>query len=122
MKIFLVLNDETHLYLHLWDHALVTWVPRDEATIYNTYDDADSARDIVFNCEFNPSDHYTIVEIDIDAALEVLRDLMQVCDLGDFIYSIRDQEGLGWNGPLVTKWNDAVMRAKELLKKDEGNR
>jgi len=35
------------------------------------------------------------------------------------IYDIREREGEGWDGPLVTKWGNAAHRAKELLEKDE---
>lgn len=27
--------------------------------------------------------------------------------VGDFVYSIRDREGLGWEGPNVKTWSDA---------------
>lgn len=48
-------------------------------------------------------------------AIEVLRALNEVHDLGDYVYDIREREMEGWNGPLVTKWGNAVARAKELL-------
>ena len=49
-------------------------------------------------------------------ALQVLRDLSDVTELGDFVYDIRDRESLGWTGPLVTKWGNACVEAKKLLK------
>ncbi len=48
-------------------------------------------------------------------AIDVLRTLFEVRDLGDIIYDIREREGRGWDGPLVTKWGDAVARAKTIL-------
>lgn len=51
-----------------------------------------------------------------DSALQVLRDLFAVRDLGDLIYDIREQEGLGWEGPRVCQWNDVIRRARQLLK------
>ncbi len=50
-----------------------------------------------------------------DAAIDVLKALFDVCDLGDMIYDIREREGEGWDGPLVVKWGDAVTRAETIL-------
>jgi thymidylate synthase ThyX len=54
-----------------------------------------------------------------EAAIDVLRALFEVRDLGDIIYDIREREGEGWDGPLVTKWGDAVARAKTILDPDD---
>ena len=51
----------------------------------------------------------------MNEALEILRELFEVRNLGDFIYEVRADEGLGWEGPLVIKWSDAVERAQKLL-------
>lgn len=113
MKIYLVRNKDS--YLHLRYHHLVSWVPKDKATIFNTHEDADGAGEFAFNCDDNARDQYKVIEIDTDAALSILRDLNEVRDLGDCTYDIREREGKGWHGPLVTKWGDAVARAKKLL-------
>lgn len=50
-----------------------------------------------------------------EAAIDVFKALFDVRDLGDISYGIREREGEGWDGPPVTKWGDAVARAKRLL-------
>jgi len=50
-----------------------------------------------------------------EAAIDVLKALFEVRDLGDVAYDIRERYGEGWDGPLVTKWSDAVTRARKLL-------
>ena len=52
-----------------------------------------------------------------DEAIDILRTLSEVCNLGDHVYEVREREGKGWDGPLVTKWSDAVVRAKAILGK-----
>lgn len=37
-------------------------------------------------------------------------------NLGDQIYDVRESEGLGWSGPSVKAWSDAVTAAEEILK------
>ncbi len=49
-------------------------------------------------------------------ALEVLRELFDIHPLVDLIYDVRDREGKGWGGPLVTRWSAAVARAEALIK------
>jgi hypothetical protein len=53
--------------------------------------------------------------LNMNAALEVLRELFQVTPLGDYVYNIREREGLGWDGPKVVAWGNACERAKQLL-------
>jgi hypothetical protein len=48
-------------------------------------------------------------------ALEALREFYDLRDLGDFIYEIREREGLGWEGPLVRRWGEACEKAKKAL-------
>jgi hypothetical protein len=36
-------------------------------------------------------------------------------DLGDCVYTIREREGDGWDGPAVAAWGDAVSAAKKAL-------
>ena len=48
-------------------------------------------------------------------ALQVLRDFYSVCDLGDYVYDIREREGLGWDGPEVTTWSNACNTAEDLI-------
>jgi len=48
------------------------------------------------------------------AVLEGLLTNPQI-DLGDLVYQVRDREGLGWEGPDVTAWGNAVKAAKEML-------
>jgi hypothetical protein len=48
-------------------------------------------------------------------ALKVLRELFDVHPLSDFIYTIRECEGKGWEGPLVKRWAAALARADALI-------
>lgn len=41
-------------------------------------------------------------------------------NLGDLVYTVRDNEGLGWEGPAVKAWSDAVMAAKAAIAKTTG--
>jgi hypothetical protein len=52
-------------------------------------------------------------------ALKVLRELYDLHHLGDMIYTIRDCEGGGWDGPKVTRWAAATARAEALIKEVE---
>lgn len=36
-------------------------------------------------------------------------------DLGDLVYTVREREGQGWEGPAVKAWSDAVVAAKAAL-------
>lgn len=42
-------------------------------------------------------------------------------NLGDLVYQVREREGLGWDGPAVKAWSEAVMKAKALAAGKEGN-
>lgn len=117
MKIYFVRNTTDGSYLHIECESMITWVPRDKASIYNTQEAAFHAGDFAFDCEDDAAERFKIVDVDIDAAIEVLQALNEVRDLGDFIYDIREREALGWEGPQVTKWSDAVTRAKILIDK-----
>jgi hypothetical protein len=35
--------------------------------------------------------------------------------LGDLVYQVREREGLGWEGPAVKAWSDAVVEAEAAL-------
>ena len=50
--------------------------------------------------------------------LDALRGLLThpSLDLGDLIYTVREREGLGWDGPLVKQWSDAVQAAEAALR------
>lgn len=37
--------------------------------------------------------------------------------LGDLVYTVRDRELQGWDGPAVKAWSDAVMAAEAVLKR-----
>lgn len=51
----------------------------------------------------------------LEKALRGLMDNEHI-DLGDQIYVVREREGLGWDGPSVKKWSDAITAAKDVLK------
>ena len=52
---------------------------------------------------------------DLAGAVGILQDLSSACNLGDHIYDIQEREGEGWGGARVTKWGNAVERARLLL-------
>ncbi len=58
-----------------------------------------------------------VEKTDLAAAVQVLRDLNAVRNLADIAYDIREREGEGWEGPKITKWFDAIARARILLEK-----
>lgn len=35
--------------------------------------------------------------------------------IGDFVYTIRDREGLGWDGPRVVAWDHAAQIIKKVV-------
>lgn len=111
MKLYLVQDKQTGLYLK-WGWIRRTWVAtQDEADLYRSCEDA-AFTTIV--CKLDGIDCRS-VKIDIDA-LQILRDLNDTYNLGDIVYEIREKELKGWDGPLVTKWSDACRRAEVLLR------
>lgn len=52
-----------------------------------------------------------------DEAIQCLRALFENrhIDLGDQVYEVREREGLGWDGPSVTAWSEAVTAGRHLL-------
>lgn len=43
-------------------------------------------------------------------------------DLGDRVYDVREREGLGWDGPSVKAWSEAVQKATAAIAKAKGAR
>ena len=41
-------------------------------------------------------------------------------NLDDMIYHVRENEGLGWDGPSVVKWGDAVGEINAILAELDG--
>lgn len=41
-------------------------------------------------------------------------------DLGDLIYRVRENEGKGWEGPLVKRWSNAVAELEASLRALDG--
>ena len=35
--------------------------------------------------------------------------------LGDLVYTVREREGLGWDGPATTAWGNAVIAAEKAI-------
>lgn len=54
---------------------------------------------------------------EIERLVSALRGIMEhdSIDLGDLVYTVRERDGLGWDGPLVKSWSDAVSRANNVL-------
>lgn len=40
-------------------------------------------------------------------------------NLGDLVYTVREREELGWEGPAVKAWSDAVQAADAALRKPD---
>jgi len=60
-----------------------------------------------------------LTQEEIDAgqeALQILATLENIHHLGDYVYDIREREGLGWQGPKVTAWGAACTRAEHLVR------
>ena len=49
------------------------------------------------------------------AALKALTSNPYV-SLGDLVYAVREQEGEGWEGPMVKAWSNAVREAEAAIK------
>lgn len=51
---------------------------------------------------------------------EILRALMSNphITLGDLVYDIRERKGLGWDGPALKAWSDAVTAAEKWLEEN----
>jgi hypothetical protein len=61
-------------------------------------------------------DVFTLAARAIDnEALAVLRELFDIHHFEEMIYTIRECEGKGWDGPLVKRWATALERAKALI-------
>jgi len=116
--ILFVIRDSNGLYLDYGPEAYEPkWVKtRAEAGIYRTREEAQWGIDSLGIDGRRTDAKYEIEEIDTDAAVRVLRDLFQIHNLYDFVYDIRRQECLDWDGPQVVKWAVAVTRAEELIK------
>ncbi len=51
------------------------------------------------------------IPIELLVALKTLDDE----SIGDFIYNIREKEGLGWDGPRVAAWGKACTVIREIV-------
>jgi hypothetical protein len=56
------------------------------------------------------------IEADAIAALRALLTNEHI-DLGDLVYQVREREGEGWDGPSVKAWSDAVVAAKDVIRR-----
>lgn len=50
-----------------------------------------------------------------ELALQALEKLAGATPLGDYVYDIREDEGLGWDGPRVKAWSDGCALATRAL-------
>ncbi len=53
---------------------------------------------------------------DAVALLDAARVLVEQ-NIGDYTYSVREREGLGWEGPKVTAWSEASVTLEQVVKK-----
>ena len=92
------------------------WGVKEAATIFRVRNEAKDAGRYAFGFGFRDP---CVEEIDLDAgqeALKILDQLFALYPLHDLCYRIRDNEGKGWDGPIVTAWGDACEQATKLLK------
>lgn len=56
----------------------------------------------------------------LDTPADILRALMTnpSLSLGDLVYTVRDRELKGWDGPDVKAWSDAVVAAEKWMKEN----
>lgn len=47
--------------------------------------------------------------------IQVLHDLFEAGHLGDHFYTVRENEGEGWEGPRMKRWDTACKQARQLL-------
>ena len=52
---------------------------------------------------------------ELEEVMKAVRRLLEVHHLGDFIYEIRDHEGLGWDGPKVTSFNRDILLLQQAV-------
>jgi hypothetical protein len=119
MKLYLVRN-KLGQYL-LRDGVFANWGLEDRSSIYHTRIDAKRWGRFAFGYRDDADDYFDIVEIDTEAAKEavqVLHDLFEAGDLDDHFYSIRESEGLGWEGPRMLKWGKACADARRLMREN----
>lgn len=59
-----------------------------------------------------------LTSLKLKQVLDVLNRLMtnEHIDLGDLVYTVREREGEGWNGPSIKAWSKAVEDAEWHLK------
>lgn len=70
-------------------------------------------------CESVATERLNSAAPDLLAALKALTSNPHI-SLGDLVYTVRDREGKGWDGPAVTAWGDAVQQAEAAIAKAEG--
>lgn len=54
---------------------------------------------------------------DLFTALKAVGEMDDVHPLGDTVYDIREREALGWEGPKVTRWSNALSELQKLREK-----
>lgn len=47
-------------------------------------------------------------------AKEILKALLDEFTIGDYIYAVREREGLGWHGPKVERFAELMAAAEEI--------
>lgn len=68
-----------------------------------------------------------IVKGQLSAVGELIEAVMmlETCphiDLGDQVYTVREAEGLGWDGPAVKQWSDGVEKLRAAMSRIEVSR
>lgn len=61
---------------------------------------------------------WTITGPRLLAAIKRLMD-HEYIDLGDLIYTVREREGLGWEGPWVEEWGTALTEVNAAIMEAE---
>ena len=62
------------------------------------------------------SDEPDAVARAVKVLIEGVQLLQDSASLGDFIYDIREREGLGWDGPKTKSWGMGCVLIKQAMK------
>jgi hypothetical protein len=115
MKLFFIKRTDTGQYLE-WQRIVPRWTTRENATIHRSHAFAADTADTISSNDNIP---VKVETYDLDAgqeALQILATLENIQHLGDYVYDIREREGLGWDGPKVAAWGGASARAEQLVR------
>ena len=54
-------------------------------------------------------------------AEQILYELIEEFNIGDFVYAVKDREGNGWDGPRVNRFTSLLEQAEKLYENSRTN-